>query len=364
MRVHLAGCLAIVLLVCLNPVLARSDWADDDSAATPIKPVLTPSDAKPSWRPSEAEEHLKTTKSPNLSSGRPLQGGVSQWDKVPPRSPRLSLSSTGLRDSLLENAPFLPPARERPISSGILKSWLQSSNPQFFERLSTTIKKNQIIEVKGSWDDSGHVLKAFGMPYTRIGSDSLAKMSFENVRVLIVNCGANLRSEALRVINKFVSEGGYLLTTDWALDCCLNPCFPGYVCWNGGYTEAQVVDAVVVYQDHALLKGVVSPAYWKLEQKSQLVRVLNPAQVNVLVRSRQLIQEDPSQQGVLAFSFTFGKGKVLHLVGHFDNNSSGAFNNLLPDPSPNIVVSLRQAIATNFIASAFAEPGLSISESN
>jgi len=73
-----------------------------------------------------------------------------------------------------------------------------------------------------------------------------------------------------------------------------------------------------------------------------------------LARSRQLMRQDPSQKGILALAFSFGKGKVLHLVGHFDNNSKSAFTNMLQDPSPNIVISLRQAIATNFIASAFA----------
>ena len=168
----------------------------------------------------------------------------------------------------------------------------------------------------------------------------------------MIDCGANLSLEAQRYINKFVSEGGFLLTTDWALDACLTPCFPGYVAWNGGYTRSQVVDAVAVGQDPPLFKGTVSPAYWKLEDKSQLVQVINPS-VDVLVCSRQLIRDDPSQAGILAVSFRFGKGKVLHLVGHFDNNPSGAFTNALPDPSPDIVVSLRQALATNFIASAF-----------
>jgi hypothetical protein len=174
------------------------------------------------------------------------------------------------------------------------------------------------------------------------------------MRVLVIDCGANLSLEAQRAINKFVSEGGFLLTTDWALDACLRPCFPGYVAWNGGFTRSEVVDAVTVGQEQSLFRGVDSPAYWKLEEKSQLVQVINPA-VDILVCSRQLLREDPSQTGILALSFHFGKGQVLHLVGHFDNNPSGAFTNSLPDPSPNIVVSLRQAIATNFIANAFAQ---------
>ncbi|PWT95933.1 MAG: hypothetical protein C5B53_10645 [Candidatus Melainabacteria bacterium] len=288
------------------------------------------------------------------SAGQPLKGGVSEWRKTLRMSPGYSFSAEAARQSILQNAPFLPPARERSVSAGIFKNWLKTSNPQFAAALATNIKKDEILEIKGSWDDSGHILRSLGIPYTRIGADALARTPLPKMRVLVIDCGANLSLEAQRSINKFVSEGGFLLTTDWALDACLRPCFPGYVAWNGGYTRSEVVDAVAVGQDQTFFKGIDSPAYWKLEEKSQLVQVINPA-VDVLVCSRQLLREDPSQTGILALSFHFGKGQVLHLVGHFDNNPAGAFTNSLPDPSPNIVVSLRQAIATNFIASAFAQ---------
>jgi hypothetical protein len=89
-----------------------------------------------------------------------------------------------------------------------------------------------------------------------------------------------------------------------------------------------------------------------LEKRSQFVHQINP-NVEVLARSRSLIATDRYQQGILALAFTYGKGRVLHLVGHFDNNSEGAFNNILPDASPRIIVSLRQALAANFLVDAF-----------
>jgi hypothetical protein len=113
------------------------------------------------------------------------------------------------------------------------------------------------------------------------------------------------------------------------------------------------VDASIVDRSSQLAQGTVTPAFWKLEEKSQLVQVNNP-NVEVIAASGHLLAEDPSQRGILAATFTFGKGRVLHLVGHFDNNFGLPFTSQLPDPSPRIVVALRQAIAMNFIASAFA----------
>jgi hypothetical protein len=115
-----------------------------------------------------------------------------------------------------------------------------------------------------------------------------------------------------------------------------------------------VVDALVVSGDSALTKGLVSPSFWKLEKRSQFVRQIGP-NVQVLARSRGVLRQDPFGQGILAATFDYGRGHVLHLVGHFDTNSTGAFTNDLVDPSPGIVVSLRQALAANFIMSAIAD---------
>jgi len=168
----------------------------------------------------------------------------------------------------------------------------------------------------------------------------------------VVNCGANLNADALKKVRKFVQDGGYLLTTDWALDSCLEKAFPGYVEWNSDYTENSVVDAVVVDDDPVLLVGMPRVAYWKLENRSQTVKVLRGREVQVLARSRTLMQRECSNLGILALTFSFGAGRVLHLVGHFDNNADRAFNNALPDPSPVIGISLRQAIAGNFVVAA------------
>jgi hypothetical protein len=48
----------------------------------------------------------------------------------------------------------------------------------------------------------------------------------------------------------------------------------------------------------------------------------------------------------------------LHIVGHFDNNSTSAFNTTLPDAEPTMGISLRQGIVTNFIMNGLRQHGL------
>ena len=187
----------------------------------------------------------------------------------------------------------------------------------------------------------------------------------------MANCGPEFNEASIKTIRDFVAQGGFLLSTDWALDACLKKAFPGYVEWDGGYTENRVVDAVIVDRDPVLLAGVPRVAHWKLEDKSQTVRVLKRREVQVLARSRALIQMqmgpnatfvtqyshpvlngDPVCEGTLALTFSYGQGHVLHLIGHFDNNADRAFTNALADPAPIIGIGLRQAIACNFIMAA------------
>src|SRR5207253_6958835 len=120
--------------------------------------------------------------------------------------------------------------------------------------------------------------------------------------------------------------------------------FPTYLEWNGDKTDDTVVDAHIEDADPVLCKNIVSQAYWRVDDGSHLVRILNPNACHIIARSTGLIADDRDRQGIVAVEFSIGRGHVLHLVGHFDNNSGLAFANTLPDPAPVIGISLRQAI--------------------
>lgn len=281
-------------------------------------------------------------------TSKPLEAKISTFKKDyrrPSRFPGLD----GYAANVMQNAPALPiPQKDIAVNPSSYKSWLSATHPGVTESLN----RESIIEVKGKWDDSGHVLRSFGIPHKRISARELGDTNLDKVYVVVVNCAGDLPAEGILSLRRYVGMGGYLLTTDWALDGVLKKTFPGYVTWNGGYTSSGVVDAVVVDPDPRLFKNIPPTAFWKLDKKSQLVRVNRPSKVRVLARSRLLSRTDPSQFGILAFTLDFRQGRVLHLVGHFDNNSDRAFNNALPDPAPGIKISMRQALAANFIVEA------------
>lgn len=277
-----------------------------------------------------------------------LTGGISSSTYRRFERSNRGLDKMGSR--FLQQSPYLEPPRTIAVQPSTFKNWLE----QYHAGIAAAFSKTTIIEVKGQWDDAGHIMRSYGLPFTRITSNKLKDTDLAQTRILVVNCGANLDAGAVQRVRDFVSGGGYLLTTDWALDSCLEKAFPGYVEWNSDYTESSIVDAVVVDEDPVLLVGVPRVAYWKLENRSQTVKVLRGREVQVLARSRDLMQRECSNLGILALTFPYGAGRVLHLVGHFDNNADRAFNNALPDPAPIIGIGLRQAIAGNFLVAALS----------
>lgn len=342
-----------------------SDWVEDETnfVVPPRKRTYQLQPPKEEdWKPqSEAKSQDEEAK-PTLKksgSGHTLEGNVSHTRQGGDPSFGRYGAGAGLTvpgDILLEQTPIPAMPKTIAVAPTTFKTWLQKTHPDLTATIGT-LKKDTVVEVKGAWDDSGHTMRSFGIPHTRIGAGKLGSADLSATKVLVVNCAGDVPANGIQKIQQFVRNGGWLLTTDWALGC-VERAFPGYISWNGGYTESRVVDAVVVDPDPALFRNTVPYAFWKLDSKSQTLRVMRQNGVHVLARSRMLLTDDPSQLGVLAVTFGVGRGQVLHLVGHFDNNSDRAFNNALPDPAPRIGISLRQALAANFLAEAIKEqPG-------
>ena len=369
----------LIALSSCGSVMA-SDWVDDEGVSefqtprrTRIAPIEQENAAEQQPRskpPRPVGEEEDDDYGPNAGvqdhgaghgipapkkKGNMLEGNVTRFDANQQRISNPAGSPPRFGGTMqVPTTDHYPPAKEAIVESKTFRGWLETNHPELKGNLQA--QREQIIEVKGKWDDSGHILRTFGLGCTKVAPDQLNKYDLSKSKILIVDCAGNVPPEGLAAIEKFVDGGGYLLTTDWALEGCLQRAIPGYVEWNGDNTnETRVVDARMTGEDPLLSQGTVPNAHWKLDRKSQIMRVIRGNEVKVLAFSNQLRTDDSQGHGYLAATFKHGKGRVLHLVGHFDYNSGRAFANLLPDPAPKIGISLRQAIACNFIAEALAQ---------
>lgn len=192
------------------------------------------------------------------------------------------------------------------------------------------LEREDLLVVDGSFDKIGRVLHALRLPYVAVTPMSL---TFKNApdldqhKAIFWNCGESLPPNRVptvaRRIRKFVEEGGYLFTTDWAVATLLMPAFPGYLGTTGPLEPLPetVVDIAPApgKSTHPLLAGVFHPhvpGRWWLEQASFEVRVLDPRNVETLIVSKDL-EAKYHRSPVVAATFRYGKGRVMHVMGHY-----------------------------------------------
>lgn len=292
--------------------------------------------------PADSDNESSSVSDRSGYSRAPLNGQVSREDALAANS-----LFGGKVGALINTPPVVTGAVSKTVPPEMFKAWLEKAHPGVL--LTVGNSPGNVLEVKGRWDDSGRTLRALGIQYERIGSGELRDCPLENVKVLVINCAGTAPKDSYQRIRDFVARGGYLLATDWALDNLVEKAFPGYIEYDRKKNEEAIYDAYVVNPEPVLFANAVTNAHWKMDEASHLLRVLKPGSVRVLARSHKLEHEDPGGQGVLAVVFPFGRGYVMHMIGHFDNNGFFKFTNSLPDPAPVIGISLRQALASNFV---------------
>lgn len=333
----------VISLSLLLVATCACGFSEAQNAMPPLAPAIDRSH-------SDSSNIMPTGPSASSAPGvAPLQAAASRFDvHLDERHNGAQAGYAPLKGGTTYMTMTVPgEGRSVTVPADVFRKWLEKAHPQFALN-SSRIAATDVVEVGGHWDDAGKSLRKLGIPSTKISTGDLRSYPLDHTRVLIINCAGFVNHDCLQRIRDFVVAGGYLLTTDWALDNILQGSFPGYVSYNHKRNRHLSYIAQVTDPDPVLFQNTVTSAHWKCETGCHLMTVLKPQVVRSIVRSQSLAGEDG--EGVLAATFPFGRGQVLHLVGHFDNNQ-GMFRmgDTLPDPAPVIGIALRQAIAANFV---------------
>lgn len=233
----------------------------------------------------------------------------------------------------------------------VYQGWLSQAHPQFFLGLSK-MSERELVIVTDKYDQTERTLSDTGFRFTEVDKKDFQSFDLTGVKVLVIDCGPrNLSYQSSLKVREFVIKGGYLFTTDWMLDRLNQKFFPGYIAWTGVMNRQRMYDAHIVGEHPSLFQHVATNANWKMDTHCHLIKILRPDAVRVLAKSDGLASEDGD--GVLACVFQYGRGYVLHMTAHFDRSQS-ANRYSLPDPAPVIGISLRQAIAINFVVAGLS----------
>ena len=203
------------------------------------------------------------------------------------------------------------------IASQLLRDTLSRKAPELLEDLDR-VQQADVIVVRGQYDRIEDVFERSGTPYTLLNPDDLSRTALRPDQIVFVNCPGVLPTAALRRVTSFVEAGGFLFTTDWALRHVLEVAFPGYVAYNQRPTRDDVVRVGIVEAQDPFLASILGPEddpQWWLENSSYPIQVLDPAQVRILVTSKDI--EDRYGEAPVFITFEYGQGRVYHMISHF-----------------------------------------------
>ena len=203
------------------------------------------------------------------------------------------------------------------IAGELLKDRLKYVDPGALSELQD-IKKADVIVVMGQYDHIEQVLTLAGTPFTLIMPQHLDVAELRPDQIVFINCPGQIGPKGLRKLTAFVSSGGFLFTTDWALKHVLEPAFPGFVEFNQKKTADEVVRVEILDAADPFLKSLLGPnddPQWWLEGSSYPIRILNEKKVHVLVKSKDI--QDKYGESPVFITFDYDEGKIYHMISHF-----------------------------------------------
>jgi len=197
-------------------------------------------------------------------------------------------------------------------------------------------KHGRILAVEGRFEKPKKVVNNMYAATKRvIKPNHILKFDLEDYDLLLIGCpGDQIPEKALIRIKVFVQNGGWLLTTDWAIVSILEKIFPGYIRWNGIKTADAVVACQLNDPYHAFLDGVATEIQrnkwsaksskntaknefrWWLETKSYPIDVINKHEVHVLISSRELKYKWGEDPVLCYFNIGDQGGRVIHIISH------------------------------------------------
>lgn len=201
-------------------------------------------------------------------------------------------------------------------------------------RLRTTAENVKVVA--GDYDKCENVMTALGLQHGALTADEIGKVRpTQDVRAIFYDCtGKSAESKTLENLERWVKDGGFLFTSDWGVDNVIEKGFPGYLkVMRNGTRPVMTPDTVITFTvapgKHTLLAGLPQEAEtsrWWLEDSSILFTVARPDDVEVLAVSSDLESRFGSK--VVAVTFPYGKGRVVHALGHMfqkEGNLRGAY---------------------------------------
>ncbi len=202
----------------------------------------------------------------------------------------------------------------------------------------------KILAVDGKFEKPKKIIQhMYAHEKTIIKPKAILKTDLDSYDLVLIGCpGDEIPPIAHSKIKDFVSNGGWLLTTDWAIHHIIQNIFPGFISWNGIKTDDAVVACQILEPNHPFLDGVLGEIQqkkwakktsantgktefrWWLETRSFPIQILKSAAVEVLIASNELKQKWGESPVLVYFDFGKKGGRIIHMISHTHLQKGGA----------------------------------------
>ena len=187
--------------------------------------------------------------------------------------------------------------------------------PGILEKI-RAIELGEIVVVQGVHDHIEKLLDTIKIPYEMINNEDI--VSHNGGRVMFVNCmpyDSSISKSKKDAVYQFVSEGGRLVTTDWALGL-VSKVFPDKYRKIGETSD----DVVEIQSPTSLARKFIGLNYaqchpkWWLEGSSHLYDIKDG--VTPIITSNEMKDKYGTQY--IASGFIEGKGEAIHFISHLE----------------------------------------------
>ncbi len=196
-------------------------------------------------------------------------------------------------------------------------------------------RHGKILAVNGRFEKPKKVIEhSYAAVKKVIKEKEILKENLSDYDVILIGCpGSDISPEAHPKIQSFVNDGGWLITTDWALNSIIELLFFGYIRWNRRRTDDVIVTCQIQDPSHPFLEGVASEMKqdkwrkesneishkefrWWLENRSFPIQVLDFKRVRVLISSNELQMKWGESPVLVEFNCGDKNGKIIHMISH------------------------------------------------
>ncbi|MEK6961231.1 MAG: hypothetical protein AABX47_08740 [Nanoarchaeota archaeon] len=198
-------------------------------------------------------------------------------------------------------------------SGAIFEQVSKMHSPGMYEQLKA-VKPGEITVVRGTYDHIELLMDTLKVNYQLIEPEEMGSKDLG--RVALVNCRTYGNGKSVDAARKFVSGGGRLVTTDWALSLVTHA-FPDRLAKTSTETSDDVVEVQCASNVGSKLLGLhysqCHPKWW-LEGSSHIYTIKKD--VVSIITSPEM--KTKYGQPYVAVGFNEGDGDVYHFISHLE----------------------------------------------